>query len=295
MPVNAGIKYGLAEKKFNEATSVQDKIKALNEMLSAVPKHKGTENLRNEIKQKISRYKSLSEKEKTASKKGSSKFSVKKEGSATACLVGITNSGKSTILNKLTNAKADIAPYEYTTTKPEIGIMDYKGINIQLIEIPAFTEHFMERNDGPGLLGVIRMSDLIVIVLDLEGNIHEQITLIHRELERAAIKKKIIAIGTKENKNKEFFVTLDKLKEEIWNSLGLIKVFTKQQGKAPEKRPVALKRGNKIRDLAKHIHKDFLKKFDFARIWGKSAKHPAQRVGMEHILEDNDIVEIHLK
>ena len=105
----------------------------------------------------------------------------------------------------------------------------------------------------------------------------------------------LIAIGTKENKNKEFFVTLDKLKEEIWNSLGLIKVFTKQQGKAPEKKPVALKRGNKIRDLAKHIHKDFLKKFDFARIWGKSAKHPAQRVGMGHMLEDNDIVEIHLK
>ncbi len=295
MPINAGVEYALAEKKFHEATSIPDKIKALQEMLSKSPSHKGSENLRNEIKQKISKYKSLLEKEKTASKKGSSKFSVKKEGSATICLIGITNSGKSTLLNKLTNSKAGIAPYEYTTKKPEIGVMDYKGVKVQVIEIPAITENFMERDDGPGLLGIIRLAELIVIVLDLDKNVHDQLSLMHKELDKAAIKKRIIAIGIKGKKNREFFTTTDKIKNEIWNSLDLIKIFTKMPGKIPEKRPVALKKNSKVIDLAHHIHKDFIKKFKFARVWGKSSKHPGQIQGLQHILQDDDIVEIHLK
>ena len=66
-------------------------------------------------------------------------------------------------------------------------------------------------------------------------------------------------------------------------------------GKGPEKKPVALRKNNKVLDLAQHIHKDFIKKFNFARVWGKSAKHPGQTVGLQHILKDDDIVEIHLK
>ena len=295
MPINAGVEYGLAEKKFNEASTIQDKINALQEMLSKSPNHKGSENLRNEIKRKISKYKSLLEKEKTASKRGSSKFSVKKEGSATICLIGITNSGKSTLLNKLTNAKTEIASYEHTTKKPEIGVMDYNGVKIQVIEIPAITENFMERNDGPGLLGIIRLADLIVIVLDLDKNIHDQLSLMHKELDKAAIKRKIIAIGIKGDKNREFLTTIEKLKNEIWNSLNLIKIYTKQPGKEHEKKPVALRRNSTIRNLAENIHKDFIKKFKFAKIWGKSAKHSGQTAGLQHILKDDDIVEIHLR
>ncbi|MAG48031.1 hypothetical protein CL617_05475 [archaeon] len=295
MPVNAGHEYAQAEGKYYEASSIPEKIKALQEMLSTAPSHKGTENLRNGIKQKIAKYKELQEKTKKASKRGSSKFSIKKEGAATIVLIGITNSGKSTLLKELTNAKVDIADYPHTTTKPEVGTLDYKKVKIQVIEIPPFVENLTETEDGPALLGIIRLADLIVIVLNLNENINTQIKLIHNELEQAAIKKEIIAIGIKGFKNKEFLVSIDKLKKEIWSSLGLIKIYTKNPGKKPEPKPVTLNKNSTVKDLAANVHKDFLKKFRFARIWGPSSKHDGQQVGLEHILKDNDIVELHLK
>ena len=74
-----------------------------------------------------------------------------------------------------------------------------------------------------------------------------------------------------------------------------IKVKTKTPGKKPDYPPVPLKRGSTIKDLAEHVHKDFIKKFKFARVWGKSVKYDNQRCGLNHILKDDDIVELHLK
>ena len=61
------------------------------------------------------------------------------------------------------------------------------------------------------------------------------------------------------------------------------------------KEPITLKAGSTIKDMAEHVHKDFLKKFNYARVWGKSAKHDSMKVGLDHRLEDDDVVEIHLK
>src|SRR3989344_6375813 len=111
MAVNPGIHYQKAEQEFHEAKTIPEKIKALQNMIATVPKHKASENLQMEIRSKLAKYKQLLEKEKKT-KTGKRSTGIKKDGAATICLIGLTNSGKSYILKKLTDAKPRIAEYE---------------------------------------------------------------------------------------------------------------------------------------------------------------------------------------
>ena len=278
MPINAGHEYGKAEGEFNQATTVQEKLNALKKMYSVAPKHKGSEGLLKEIKTKISKYKSLIEKEKKQKKGSGKSLSIKKDGAATICIVGTTNSGKSTLLKKLTNANVEIAPYPFTTKKPEVGTLDYKGIKLQIIEISALIDDFEFSDLGPSMLAIIKQSDLLIITFRDK----EELKLIDKELYGINI-------------NRVYYYNQEDIKDLIWKNLNLIKVYTKQLGREKDYPPVALKKNSTVRDLAEHIHKDFLRKFDFARVWGKGSKFNGQRVGLNHKLEDNDIVEVHLK
>jgi len=75
--------------------------------------------------------------------------------------------------------------------------------------------------------------------------------------------------------------------------LGLIRVYCKEPGKKAEKKPLVIKKGACVKDASKKLHKDFLEYFKFARIWG-SSKYPGERVGLEYVLEDKDILEFHV-
>jgi hypothetical protein len=88
---------------------------------------------------------------------------------------------------------------------------------------------------------------------------------------------------------------IQELKDKIFSRLKIIRIYTKEPGKIPEKRPVVLKENAVIKEFAASVHKDFLKKFDHALVWGKSVKFPGQRCGLGHILRDKDVVEMHLK
>lgn len=90
-------------------------------------------------------------------------------------------------------------------------------------------------------------------------------------------------------KNKE----LDSLEEKIFEKLNFIRVYLKPQGgKVDKEEPLILKKGDRIKDLCKNIHRGLTKDFRYARIWGESAKYPGQEVGKEHELKDEDIVTI---
>lgn len=278
MPINATPQYFKAQAKYDEARTNPEKLVALNEMLKLAPKHKGAEVLLSDIKTKISKLKKLMEKEKQ-SKKGSGKLtSIKKVGAAQVVIIGPTNSGKSTLLSQLTNLKPKISPVPFTTKKPQIGIMDYGGIKLQIIEVPPIVKNFIKQEEGPMLMNVIRHADLIILTF----NNPEEKKLLDKELYEVKVKKII-------------FNKIENFKDKIWSSLNLIKIHTKQPGKKPDFPPVALKKGSTIRDLAEHVHKDFIKKFRFARLEGKSAKFKGQQVGLNHKLQENDIVELHLK
>ena len=197
MPVNPGVEYVKAEEKYRNASTTQEKLLALSEMMKTVPKHKGTENLRREITRKIAKLRKDVEKEKAqASKAGRGpSINVKKSGAGQIVLVGMPNSGKSTLLKKLTGIKVEIASYPLTTQKPEVGTMNYNGALVQLVEIPALIEGSSEgKAQGTQLLSLIRNADAIVLVVN--GKEEEKILL--NELRKADIiagqKKPLIEI-----------------------------------------------------------------------------------------------------
>lgn len=308
MPTNAGPEYAAAEQEFQYASTNEEKLRALEKMYSLAPKHKSSEGLLNEIKQKLSKFKEKEEKEKV--KKGSGGlFSIKKEGAAQVVLIGPTNSGKSWILNKLTGAKVQIAEYAFTTKLPEQGTMDFEGVKLQLIEIPAFFDGFYNSEKGPSLFAILRECDLIAVVLDGEKDLILQLKMIGGELRKGGIildgvqkpgiyaKKCVVVVNKKFN----FVNTIHKvtsfedIKQNIWDKLDVIYVQTKMPGKKADWPPVALHKGDTIYDLAEKVHKDFLEKFDYAKIWGPSVKHNATSVGLHHELACKDIVEFHLK
>jgi len=351
MPVNAGPEYAAAERKYEDAKTIPEKIKALEGMLRVAPNHKSSEVLRAGIKSKISKLKQQLEKQKTSKKTGHS-FAIKREGAAQVVICGITNSGKSYLLSRLTNAKPTIADYEFTTKLPEIGILDYYGIKIQAIEIPAITQDFNYKENGPMLFAIIRNANLVVFLAKnddelefLRDEFNKAKIRLNKKRPNVAVKKEaaggINVIGkTKiphgrivemcrdhsiyngiiefhEDVSTEDFEDLldtstmfmpllvirnnfnefdiERIKEQIWNKLHLIKVYTKTPGKEKDYPPIALKQNSTIKDLAVFIHKDFLHKFRFARVWGQSAKFAGQSLGMDHALKDNDVVELHLK
>jgi len=94
-------------------------------------------------------------------------------------------------------------------------------------------------------------------------------------------------------KNKE---GIDELKELIFEKLNLIRIFLKEPGKNPDLDiPLIHFKNSSIKNICDKLHKDFSKKFKFARVWGKSSKFPGQKLMLHHILQDGDILEIHLR
>jgi len=279
MPVNATIEFKKAEDTYFKAVTVEEKIKALQLMLSTSPTHKGSEKLRQKIKTDLAKCKKLQEREKSAKKGSKQKFSIKKEGAALICIVGPTNSGKSTLLNKLTNAKVEIASYEFTTKKPEIGILNYYGVKLQIVEIPAIVPNFIETENGAALMSILNNSDLLIYCF----NTPKEKDLLDKEL--SELDKPVLIFDKFEN-----------FSDKIWNKLDLIKVYTKEPGKEKSYPPIALNKNSSVKNLALHVHKDFIKKYKtWARVWGKSVKFQGSQCGLTHILQDDDIVELHIK
>lgn len=281
MPTNPGYEYVNALEQYQKTKTDQEKLKVLQLMYQTAPKHKSSEKLVSDIKNKISKLRNKLAKEKSTKKGLFQKFSIKKEGAALICIVGPTNSGKSTLLSKLTNASPKIAPYEFTTKQPIIGIIDYHGIKLQLVEIPAIVPNFKETENGPSLLSILNNSDLLIYCF----NTPKEKELLDIELSQL-------------NKSILIFDKLENFADKIWKKLNLIKIYTKEPGKKKSYPPLALKKNSTVYDLALHIHKDFIKTSKtkvWARVWGNSVKFSSMRCSLNHILADDDIVELHKK
>ncbi len=276
MPTNLPPEWYKIKHEFDSAQTKEQRIDALQRLLAATPGHKGCENLRAQLTKKLASIKN--EKVKKASRKS---LSVPKEGAAQVCILGLANSGKSTFLKKMTNATPEISPHPYTTQKPEVGTLDIEGVKIQLVEIPSYMT--------PEQLGLVQNADLAIILLQdrLSETAGSQKEKIEQLLFDNAVTTKTVYINTDDDK--------DDIMRRIWKALGIIKVYTKAPSRPAEKVPVTFKKGSTVEDVAKKIHKDFLKLFKYARIFGPSAKYPGERVGLDHELREGDIVEIHAR
>lgn len=300
MPVNAGYEYFNAEKKYLAAKTVDEKIMYLEEMIKAAPKHKSSENFVSELKNRLRRF--LEKKEKSKKVGKSSIKGVKKEGYQ-CVLVGLPNTGKSSLLSKLTNARPLISPYPFSTAHPELGTMNYEGVKVQIVDLPGISSEYFDS-------GTANTANLIIIVVD---NL-DQISGIDQYLTKAN-GKKIIVINKSdllsyEQKRKlqetikskklngvlisaETGDGIPTLKEKILQTMNIIRAYTKEPGKKYSPLPIVLPIGSTVRDVAESILKGFSKKVKETRLTGPSGKFPNQKVGLSHILRDKDIVEFH--
>lgn len=192
MPANLTAEAKGLWNKAIQARTAEEKIKTLQEFLSAVPKHKGNERLRAQVKRKIAVLRlEESEREKRKTSRGGVGWSTQKEGAAQVVLIGQTSVGKSSLLSALTNATPTIAASRFTTTRPVPGIMNFEDLQFQLVEAPALVEG---ASDGVGwglqTLGLARNADGIMIVLDLSESPQDQLKMVLNELENARISPK---------------------------------------------------------------------------------------------------------
>lgn len=326
MPTNLPPDYFVAERRFREAQTPAEKVVCLEEMISTVPKHKGTDKLRADLRRQLSR---LREEVQAHKKPGAHQmtFHVEKEGAGQAVVIGPTNVGKSALVAALTHAEPEISPAPYTTWKPLPGMMPLEDIQVQLVDTPAMDRGFVE----PGLFDLIRRADLILLVVDLQADPLNQLaeTLLlledHRiasldRWDRYAGQERMVFIPLLILANKcddesqdevyDLFCALlgeecpmipvsavtgrnfDWLKQRIYQSLEIIRVYAKPPGKEPDlDRPFVLKKGSTVVELARKVHRDFYEKLKSARVWGSSA-FEGQMVQRDYVLRDGDIVEL---
>ncbi len=301
MPINAHPDYIYAEREYDSARDDESRLKALEKMISLVPKHKGAENLRAQIKLRYKKLKAKIAAEKKSKKSSRAGTGIKKEDMQ-AAIIGKTKTGKSSLLSLLTNAKPEISDYSFATKVPVVGMMDYNGVSIQLIEIPAIEFEYYDR-------GVANSADtLLILVADLF-----QIPEIEKKLDKF-IGKKIIVFNksdllsetekrkvsaTLQSKKYNFVMistetkeNIEQLKEKLFQSFGKIRVYTKQPGeKQKAKKPIIMYPNSIVKEVAEKILKGFSRRIKETRIWGPSSKYPGQVVGLNHVMRDMDIVE----
>jgi len=313
MPANLPPQYFEAEKTYRLAKTPAEKIVALEEMLAIMPKHKGTDHLRAELRGRIAKLNQLLEK-KSATQRAS--MLIDKEGAAQIAVIGLPNAGKSQIVSSITNASPTVAEYPFTTRSATPGMMEFENIQIQLIDTPPLVAQSIEWWLPP----MLRRADALLIVVDLSDAPLAQVEAIITQLENMRVQlkeRKTLIIGNKidlqntsdnyialKDKYKEQLpvvavsakerIGLDELKHKVYQMLDIIRVYTKAPGQKPDfSDPIILKKGSRLEDAAASVHKDFRAKLKYARLWG-SGKHDGIMARRDHILQDGDVIELHL-
>ncbi|MFP3871545.1 MAG: OBG GTPase family GTP-binding protein [Candidatus Aenigmatarchaeota archaeon] len=361
------------------ADDIDEQIKKIEEEIRETPYNKSTEQHIGRLKAKIAKLKEKKEKMGESTAEGGG-YDIKKEGDATVGLVGLPSVGKSTLLNKLTNAESEVAGYHFTTLEVIPGIMEYNGAKIQLLDLPGLVEGASEgKGRGKEILSVVRNVDLVMMLGDVyrknikkivdelyshgirlnrsppdiridekdSGGIKVNSTVEQPDIEKGTVIDILREFGyvnadivlreqvTPEDlidflsKNRVYLsafpvinkidlfddkkiksieeevedfdplmisaeesIGIEEVKKRIFDELNFIRIFLRPQGTKADDEPMILKKGATVKDVCKRLHSDFIENFRYARIWGPSAKFPKQRVGMDHVLKENDTVRI---
>ena len=329
MPANLPPQYFEAEKRYRRAKTPQEKIEALEEMFALMPKHKGTDRLRAELRTKIAKFYEEAEKRPFVAKKGSQLYYVRKEGAGQVGLVGLPNVGKSQLVSMLTLAAPQVADYPFTTQLPIPGMMEYENVQIQLVDLPAITAPEV----SSWLPNIVKNADLLLIVVDVTQDPVAQLEAVIEWLakHRMAVSNELEGASGRDDPCQEgawwsptrwtlrmlggkpeslvsrcggrFTVVpvsarrgdgLEQLREGIYKALDVVRVYTKPPGgKADLTEPSVVRRGSTVGDVAETVHKDFARNLKYAQVWG-SGKFDGQRVRRDYILQDGDIVELHI-
>jgi ribosome-interacting GTPase 1 len=328
MPANLTPQYLEAERRFRAAKTPEEKIAGLEEMLAVIPKHKGTEHLQGDLKRRLAKLRL--EAEQARRRRGGFSIGVDREGAGQVVLAGPPNAGKSSLVARLTNAQTEVGDYPFTTRRPIAGMMPFINIQIQLVDLPAISDEYME----PWVPGLVRPADLVLLVADLASpTVLEELEQVVAILDRSKVAlvapqppppsspgwahKKALLLANKADApeagaaleilqsvyGSRFPVHgvsvrtgqgLEPLRRQIYEALGILRVYTKPPGRDPSlQSPVVLPRGSTIVEMAAAIHKDFAQNLKFARVWGGS-KFNGQRVQRDYVVQEGDIIELHI-
>lgn len=314
-------------------------------------------------------------------KKGSG-YSVRKSGDATAVLVGFPSVGKSTILNKITNADSKVASYAFTTLTVIPGVMEFNHAKVQVLDVPGLIKG---ASSGAGMgrevLSVVRNADLIVFVTEPyslaqvdvlreelynanvriddappdvkikkreRGGIDFSATVRLAKIDRVMIEgilrefsfdnasvvvrqdvsaeqlidviqgnrfyvRSLVVVNKADTADERQLALVRKaypdavvfsaerdspevLKRAIFARLHLIRVFLKEASKRADlSAPLIVREGCTVADVCSRLHRDFLRRFRNAKVWGRSAKFGGQVLPSSHALLDGDVVQINLR
>jgi ribosome-interacting GTPase 1 len=325
MPANLPPKYFEVEKKYRAARSVSEKLSYLEEMLAVMPKHKGTDKLRADLRRRMAQLRDMGTARKGPGRRAPV-YLIDTEGVGQVALIGPPNTGKSSLLAALTKARPQIADYPYTTRLPLAGMMLYENVQVQLVDTPPLGDYL-----EPWFPDLLRRADAWALVLAPpedpldqlmsvtgilssyhlapaspekplpEGNINLYRTLLI--LNKADLLPDSEELALYLELLQEQFPTLavsvtqgtglSELKAALFDLLGMVRVYTRVPGKAANfKSPFVIPQDTTVAELADRIHHDLGRTFKFARVWGQDT-FDGQRVQREYLLQEGDVVEIH--
>jgi len=321
LPANLGPLYHVAEERYRQAVTDEEKLAALEEMMATIPKHKGTEKMQADIKRRIAR---LKESMKSGAKgpKRRDFYRIEKEGAGQIALVGPPNSGKSSMLKTMTRAVPEVADYPFTTRLPLPGMAPWENVQVQRVDMPPIAPETSQS----WVWAILRMSDGLLVVLDagdddvldqtedLFNLMEENNVFIKNEGERNFKEKKAICAANKcdmpgSTERIELLKEIIGDKMEIvpcstqtgegldlllskvfFDVLGKIRVYTRPPGKKPDfSQPFILPRGTTVIDAAREVHKEIAESLKYARVWGESV-FEGQMVPRDHVLSDGDVI-----
>lgn len=330
MPANLTPQYHEAERRFREAQTPAEKIACLEDMARVIPKHKGTEKMRADIKRRMSKLRQETGKN---GAKRSSGPTVDREGAGQIVMIGAPNAGKSALLQATTKATPEVADYPFTTRKPIPGMVRYQNVQVQLVDLPPVSDDYTE----PWMAQIARNADAMLWVVDLgSGAVLDDIELILRtmkawkiqpvtqaltleamaELPTGVVPMNVMLIGQKSDHpdsadNLEVLRDLygetwplltvsatlghhlETFAQSLYEMLDVVRVYTKTPGKKPDlTAPYTLPRGSTVVAVAGMVHKDFAEQLKYARIWGAD-KYDGQMVQRDYVVQDEDVIELH--
>jgi ribosome-interacting GTPase 1 len=328
MPTNLPPDALQAEKRYREAETLEDKIATLEEYIGLIPKHKGTDHLRADLRRQLSKLKASAQTGKKTTRQDSV-FRIEREGAGQVAIVGVTNVGKSALVAALTNATPAVSDAPYTTWEPTPGMMLADNVQVQLIDTPPLSRDYVE----PELMSLIRRADLVLLVVDVQTQpvqqLEESIAILeehrivplHRkdrypEDPRFAFKPLLVVANKCDDQEAEELFeilcvlldeewpilpvsaatghNLEQLKQAVFDGLSIMRIYAKPPGKDPDfSRPYVLPRGSTVEEFARKIHKDFYDNLKSARVWG-SATFDGQAVSRDYVLFDGDVVELRI-
>lgn len=316
MPANLPPDYFEEEKKLRQAKTPEEKIVVIERMLAIMPHHKGTDKLIASHRSRIAKLKEEMERRPQSQKKSDPRFNIKKEGAGQVVFIGFPNTGKSSLVGALSGEPLEVADYPFTTRILHQRMMRYEDILIQLIDTPALGDE----NTSLWFSNMVRKAETVVCVLGLSDALETEFELLLEEIrthvpdmvrDRSTF---IVAVNkldlTRYSQQLEAFqracggytilpvsakndVNLHQLREMLFHTLGVIRVYSKLPGKKPDlDAPFVLKRGTTLLDCAVRVHKDFLERLKYAKLW-RAGAYNGMMVSKDFILEDRDIIELH--